>query len=383
MASEPHRGPADRKSRQAPPPIPLTLVTGLSGVGKTTLLNRLLRNANPDDILVLLETPGAIKLEHPLAEILDGFSDARLTECACCSLRGDLIGWIENQLRKRDNGRIALFKRLIVETPDPAPFVHGVLTHPYLAMRFRVDGVIVVVDAATETTGLDIRQDTAKLAAIADLVAITKIDLLQRNEERNDRLKALTASLRAINPVVRIYGGVGDEISPSILTESSGDDLNLYLGELRETLKSKIPSSRQKQVSDFPLKDDSLARGHCIIPTVLRSRIALHPQALQGFLDSLGRSCGPRLLRVKGLIKLSDDPNRPLVINGVHNRYHPPVRLPDWTGDDRNTQILFIVCDMDPNSINRIWSTFAGLAYPHGDKTSAGPMPNSGGGLFS
>ena len=70
--------------------------------------------------------------------------------CLCCTVRGDLIATLEDLLRKRDNGRIAPFRRVIIETTglaDPAPILHAVLYHPYLSMRYALDGVITVVDA--------------------------------------------------------------------------------------------------------------------------------------------------------------------------------------------------------------------------------------------
>ena len=68
----------------------------------------------------------------------------------CCTLRGDLIDALENLLRRLDNGRIPQFDRLVIETTglaDPAPVLHTIMSHPYLLLRFRLDGVVTVVDA--------------------------------------------------------------------------------------------------------------------------------------------------------------------------------------------------------------------------------------------
>ena len=101
--------------------------------------------------------------------------------CLCCSIRGDLIATLEDILRKRDNGRIAPFDRVIIETTglaDPAPVLHTVLLHPYLALRFRLDGVITLVDAVNGSATLDAHEEAVKQAAMADRLVLSKTDLL-------------------------------------------------------------------------------------------------------------------------------------------------------------------------------------------------------------
>src|SRR5258708_19507297 len=77
--------------------------------------------------------------------------------CLCCTLRGDLVTALEKLLRDRDNGRIS-FRRVVLETTglaDPAPLLQTAMAHPYLVMRFRIDGVITVVDAINGAATLD------------------------------------------------------------------------------------------------------------------------------------------------------------------------------------------------------------------------------------
>src|SRR5690606_11865283 len=91
--------------------------------------------------------------------------------CLCCTIRGDLIDTLVGQLARRDDGAIRAFDRVVIETTglaDPAPVLHTVMTHPYLVERFRLDGVITVIDAVNGEATLDRHEEAVKQAAVAD-----------------------------------------------------------------------------------------------------------------------------------------------------------------------------------------------------------------------
>ena len=110
------------------------------------------------DTVVIINEFGEIGLDHLLVETVDDGMILLSAGCLCCTVRGDLIATLEDLLRKRDNGRITPFRRVIIETTglaDPAPILHAVLYHPYLSMRYALEGVVTVIDAVNGAGTLD------------------------------------------------------------------------------------------------------------------------------------------------------------------------------------------------------------------------------------
>src|ERR1700674_3499354 len=197
--------PGPPRPRAPVAPLPLTVLTGFLGAGKTSLLNRLIKEPALAETAVIINEFGEIGLDHLLVERVDAGLVLLQSGCLCCTLRGDLVDAFESLLRDLDNQRI-VFRRVILETTglaDPAPVLQTAMAHPYLVMRFRLDGVITVVDAVNGSNALDEHVEAVKQAAVADRIVLTKTDLVETPEQA-EALVQLRARLRALNPAAPI-----------------------------------------------------------------------------------------------------------------------------------------------------------------------------------
>src|ERR1700740_3613650 len=167
-------------------PLPLTVLTGFLGAGKTSLLNRLIKDPALAETAVIINEFGEIGLDHLLVEKIDDNLVLLQSGCLCCTMRGDLVGALEKLLRDVDNGR-AKFRRVVIETTglaDPAPVLQTAMAHHYLVLRFRLDGVIAVVDAVNGMATLDAHMESVKQTAVADRIVLTKTDLVATPQQR-------------------------------------------------------------------------------------------------------------------------------------------------------------------------------------------------------
>ena len=80
--------------------------------------------------------------------------------------------------------------------------------------------------------------------------------------------------------------------------------------------------------------------------------------AIEMFLDLLRSAHGDKLLRMKGVIELAEDPSRPLVVHGVQKILHPPARLPAWPDGQRGTRLVLITLDMPEDYVRRLFAAF-------------------------
>ncbi|HEY5363676.1 MAG TPA: GTP-binding protein [Aestuariivirga sp.] len=346
-------------------PIPTAVITGFLGAGKTTLLNQMLKDPLLTNACVVINEFGEVGIDHLLVEKSDDNIVELSSGCLCCTIRGDLIDTLGELLAKRDAGSIKAFDRIVIETTglaDPAPVLHVLMRDELLLRRLRLEGVITVVDGVNGNATLDAHPEAVKQVAVADRIVLTKLDLLQ-GIEGEEKMFAITARLRALNPTARLLTTHRGEATAERL-------LNMGLFDA---------ATKSLNVQGW-LNDEALLRPHHhahdvsrhdahIRSFALRDERAISPQGLEMFLEMLTAFHGPNLLRVKGLLKLSDQPDRPLAIHGVQHVFHPPVRLSAWPDGKAETRLVFIVKDIEKEQIENLFQALVDPFSGATDKT--------------
>lgn len=349
-------------------PIPLNIFTGFLGAGKTTLLNRLLKDPAMSEAAVLVNEVGDIGIDHNLYEIVEDGVILLSSGCLCCSVRGDLVNSLENLLRARDNGRCKPFNRVVVETTgiaDPASVIHILMTQPYLTLRYRLDGVVTLVDAVNGMKTLDAHEEAVKQAAMADRLVITKTDL----PEGKAQLSALRERLKKLNPAAIVLEGevrVEDLIDAGLYNPGSKiPDVARWLRE-----EAVIAAEEDAHHHDhehhhghgYHHNHDQASRHDASIKAFsIATEQPIPFNTLEMFLDLLRSAHGDRILRMKGIVKLADDPSRPVVFHVVQHLMHPPARLEAWPDADRRSRIVCITKDLAPEMVRKMFDAFLGV----------------------
>src|SRR3984885_891863 len=182
--------------------LPVTLLTGFVGSGKTTVLNHLLRQPGLARTAVIVNELGEIGIDHDLVETATEDFVLLKSGCVCCSVRSDLIDTLRSLFLRRVRGQAAEFDRVVVETTglaDPAPVLHTLTGDPLVTARYRLDGIVATVDAANGRDTLDRAFEAVKQAAVADRILLTKTDLVEA-----ETVSRLMERLRALNPAAPI-----------------------------------------------------------------------------------------------------------------------------------------------------------------------------------
>jgi G3E family GTPase len=334
---------------------PVTILTGFLGSGKTTLLNRALRDPAMANTAVVINEFGEVALDHLLAAQSDDTIMVLENGCLCCTVFGDLVTTLNNLYHQREDGAIPRFDHVVIETSglaDPSPLIQAFLSDPTLAGLYRIGSVIATVDAVNGPNTLDEHIESVRQVALADHILITKLDLVAPAKARDAEEAALAARLHRLNPAAKILriddpafdiGKVlrADALKPGDPKADAGAWLNAAAYEQADVHAHAHHDHDHDDHDHHHLHDRDIA-SFCFTRGEPITR-----EALRLLLDALQQNLGPNLLRVKGIVHVAEEPDRPAVIQGAQQLLHNLTWLDRWPDADRRSKIVFITQGYD------------------------------------
>jgi G3E family GTPase len=303
--------------------LPTTVLTGFLGSGKTTLLRRALVSPALTDTAVIINEIGEIAIDHYLVDFVEGGVFELPGGCLCCAVREDLARTLRDLLDRRAAGDIRPFRRVVIETTglaDPAPILFTLGADPMLDHSLHLAGVITLIDTVSGAGNLDRFAEAGRQAALADALVISKTDLAPLGPDLARRLDAI------------------NDRAERLFAAEIGDPGAVLFGSAR---------------SAAPIMPAALAVAHShgigAFGVVLDGEIRRLDFARA--LGGLARERGTDLLRVKGIVRFADRPERPALVQAAQHAMFAPEWLDDWPDSDHRSRLVFVVHEIPRDEI--------------------------------
>ena len=334
--------------------IPVTLLTGFLGSGKTTLLNQLLSQPSMKNSAVIINEIGSTGLDHILATHVDSQHIADNTVllsngCVCCTLKNELADTMRDLFFKRALQAIPQFDRLIIETTglaDPGPILGNLMNEPVIESVFRLDAVVVTIDALYGLDQLHSQPEAKSQVAVGDVLLITKSDLATPTQ-----IIQLQETLRAINATATQHSVINGRIEPAFLIDIGLFDPAGKRAEPERWLRAPVNVNYKPKSMLIKPAHDGIASFTVTLASPINWR-DLKPVILK-----LCQTHGKNLLRLKGIIHAADL-DHPIAIHAVHFTPYPPTLLEGWTEENPSNRIVIIGKNLDEQEIVKLLTRF-------------------------
>ena len=310
--------------------VPVALLSGFLGSGKTTLVNALLRDPRLAGTAVAVNEFGEIPLDRDLIDHGADKTVVMANGCLCCNLAGDMEDAVMRLFSRREGGEVPRFDRLIIEPSglsDPAPIAQAILRNPVMSGVFRLEAIVATVDTLFAESQLARHPETRKQVALADRLVVTKTDLVPLQQVH--RVKAVLRDFNPAAPILTAERGVIDAAAlfpPSFFN----------------------PDANAPPPRTF-LFAEGVDPGHASRheSASLTASQPLDWRRFEGWLRRIRLGHAEQLLRVKGMLDIQGV-DGPVVVQGVHHVLDAPVELDAWPDGARKSRLVLIA---DPATI--------------------------------
>jgi G3E family GTPase len=328
-------GPFGRRQKHAHGSrIPVTVVTGFLGAGKTTLVKQFLQTPEGRGTALVVNEFGATGIDDALLRSSADETVLLGNGCLCCNVRSDLQVALRRLVSERERGQVPYFGRVVIETSglaDPSPILHTFATDRALGGEFHVGTVIAVVDAVSGLATLAQFPEARRQVMLADRLMVTKTDLAETSA-----VQELTKELLRLNPRARVDNVTHGRTDPSRFLEERG------------------------HVGGAVFAADAV-HGDDIGSFVLAESAPLEWPVFARVMDTLTALRGADLLRVKGLLDVKGCEG-PVVVQFVQHLAHPPVELASWPDNQRGSRLVFITRNLVETEVRALFDAVRSLA---------------------
>jgi G3E family GTPase len=328
-------GPFGRRLRHARGArIPVTIVTGFLGAGKTTLVRRFLEAPEGRGTAVVINEFGAVGIDDALVRASSDEVTLLGNGCLCCTTRSDLQIALRRLVSERETGALPRFDRVLIETSglaDPGPILQTFATDRALGGEFFVEVVVGVVDASCGGATLDWSAEARKQVILADRLVISKTDLCAPKA-----VAQLSARLAELNGHAPVDTAIGGALDPRHLIEQTDERPSPgFVGE----------AGHSDGIASF----------------VLRETAPLAWQPFERAMETLIALRGRDLLRVKGFLNVAGC-SGPVLVQIVQHLAHPPLELAAWPDQDHASRLVFITRNIPQEQVLALLRAVRGLA---------------------
>lgn len=315
------------------PKVPVTILTGYLGSGKTTLMNHILDDQSHGLKFAIIENEfGEVGVDE---KILSENTDEEIVEvmngCICCTVRGDLVVALNKLYDK-----ISKFDAIIIETTglaDPAPVAQTFFVDENISKKYSLDGIITVVDAKYINTRLDdekpegVENEAVEQVTFADRIILNKTDLVSNEAE----LQAIEKRLKSLSPIAQIFRASHSKVDPKHLINLKSFSLERVLEFDPEFLNTDGEHEHDSTISSVSCNFEGM----------------VNQTHLQDWISEVLGDMGANLYRYKGLLAVAGD-NRKFVFQGVGMMFSGTFSDQVWkAGEKKECRFVFIGKNLD------------------------------------
>ena len=337
--------------------VPVTILSGFLGSGKTTLFNHILTASHGKKIAVIQNEFGEVGIDDALMAANTKFASEQeivevLNGCVCCSVRSDLVNVLKKLAERQRQGTLFL-DAIVIETTgmaDPAPVAQTFLVEPTIKAYARLDGVVCLVDAKhveqhlDEKRGEDEINESVQQVAFADRILLNKVDLVPDEAD----LARIENRLRSINQFAPIRRTTKSNVSVDVVMGIDGFDLQRTLARDPEFLNvNKASTKHSDEVASHSIDQGA--------PRHLRGGVKageLDLNAVNCWIGELLDEHGDDIYRMKGVLAIAHASQR-YVFHAVHMTMDGHFDTPWAEGEPRQSRLVFIGKNLDPAELTQ------------------------------